>query len=176
MCHTAPVICPDARGQNAIRNAWRIMSWPWSYLIFFFFIIFFQKDWRIFFGSNQSEAARSWKLRSVCTQCCNLEHFLLCSTLKPFSEAAAGVFKSFCAVCSLARSIHWRWRYYLAPQSLCVFVGQTNVQCVFVAALCMRDREPRCPGRVRLQTGFTSLLTKQGGIFSGLLSLFMSSI
>lgn len=62
---------------------------------FFFRIFIFQKEWRIFFDSNQSEAVSSWKLRCVCTHCCNLQHFLLCSKPKPFSEAAAEVFKSF---------------------------------------------------------------------------------
>lgn len=119
----------------------------------------------------------SWKLRSICTLCCNLEHFLLCSTLEPFSEAAAEVFKFFCAVSSSAGNILLRWRHYLAHRSSRAFVCQTNVNCVFFyAALCTRDGEPRCPGRVPLPTGFTSLLMKQGGIFSGLQSLLMLAL
>lgn len=56
---------------------------------FSFRIFIFQKEWRIFFDSNQSEAVSSWKLRCICTHCCNPEHFLLCCEPKPFSEAAS---------------------------------------------------------------------------------------
>lgn len=41
---------------------------------------------------------------------------------------------------------------------MCAFVCQTNVNCVFVVALCARDGEPRCPRRVWLRTGLTSRL------------------
>lgn len=152
MRHTAVVICADAKGQNTFRNVWRIMSWPWSWFCYNFF--FFQRMWKIFVKSNQSEAASSWKLRSICTHCCNLEHFLSCTTLNLFSKEAADVFAYFYV-------ISFRMRYYFAHHGLFAFVCQTNGNCVLVAFLFTHDWEQRCRCSVGLGLHVTAYSTWQ---------------
>lgn len=179
--HASYCSCDLCRCQRAEYNQKCAENYELTLITLGFFSEFFSQRVKFFFfffsPSNPSEAVRSWNLRNICTYCCNLEHFLLCSTLKPFSEAADEGFQVL--LCRF--SFSWKHLAALAllscaPQLVRVCVSNQRQLGFSIAALSTHVGEPWCPGRVGLRAGFTSLLMKQGGTFSGLQSLFMLSI
>lgn len=133
------------------RNAQRITSRPWSHTIFFqnFYFPKGVKDflWQQSIRGCESLEAQMY-LHSL-LQPWTFSFMLRTKTLfwssKPRYSSPSASERS-----SPASNIRMRWRYYLARNSSCAFVCQTNVKCVFVASLCTRG-EPTCPGRVRLR-------------------------
>lgn len=114
----------------------------------------------LFFKSSKGfslTAIRGWKRRCICA--------IAPLSVFPFMSQTKTLFWSS------SRGIHALLRasvrrYYLACNSSRAFVCQTNVSCVFAAALCTRDGEPTCPGRVSAANGLTSRLMERAGIFS----------